>query len=267
MEYEIALTLCFAGALAGLLVGLIGSGIGPIVVPLMIFILPLEGIPQEICIRMAIATSLTIILVTTSISSLFHWKNCTINKKLFWSLLPGSLCGAIIGGIIVIFLKISILKFVFSILLLLLGMKLLIKNNRRKKAIIHTKPSHMKNFFSSGFIAIISNMLGISDGVLMVPFLEKCCSNMLECVGTATILIIPVSFVGLIPLMVTSIGIKNLPIENIGYISVSALLFIAIPSILFSIIGIQLAKKINENIIRIIFSSFVIITGFRMLFH
>ena len=62
MEYLIYLCL---GAMAGLASGLFGIGGGNIIVPILVIVLSVRGIPADISTHIAIATSLASIILTS----------------------------------------------------------------------------------------------------------------------------------------------------------------------------------------------------------
>jgi uncharacterized protein len=262
MVYHLDIIYFLAGAIGGLLIGLIGAGIGAIIVPTMIFCLSGIGIAGVIAMHIAICTSLTTILVTSLFSMLLHYKNKSINWPLFYRLLPGSVVGAIIGiGVIIIFAS-QTLKIIFSIFLLLLGLQMIINFKPCAKKIWPTYPVA---FSISGIIAFFSNVIGISDGMFTIPFLKRYHVTMVEAIATATALIIPVSSVGATSLFIKGIFDPNLPALCFGYIYIPAFIAILLGSLIFSRIGIRLAKFVPETFLRNLFAISVICASITML--
>ena len=71
MSLQYIFILLFSGACAGFLSGLIGIGGGFIVVPLLMYVLPHMGISPDMVMKMAISTSMAV-MIPTSIASLVH---------------------------------------------------------------------------------------------------------------------------------------------------------------------------------------------------
>ncbi len=69
VSYELIGLLSGLGAVGGVLAGLLGIGGGLLVVPAAYFLLPKAGIPQEFAMQMALATSLSTIIVTSGSSA------------------------------------------------------------------------------------------------------------------------------------------------------------------------------------------------------
>ena len=64
---------CLAGGvIAGLLAGMLGIGGGLVIVPLLIYLLPVLGVPPDLVVQMAVATSLATIIMTTLSSARSH---------------------------------------------------------------------------------------------------------------------------------------------------------------------------------------------------
>ena len=114
-------------------------------------------------------------------------------------------------------------------------------------------------------IATFSNLLGVSDGLLLIPYLKRQNINMRCAVGTATALVIPVCFMGLLPLLFAGMHDVTLPSHCLSYIYLPAFFMIGIMSTIFSVVGVSLGKKIPEVFLKSIFGYGLIIMGFRML--
>src|SRR3990167_7816039 len=254
---------CSIGAIGGIFMGLIGTGIGPIAVPMLIILLPFVGVNKTIVAPMAVATSLMAILLATIVSSILHFKNNKIDLNLFLSLLPGSLLGGVLGSGLIILIPTYLISLVFCILLLFIGLKMCLNINKK---ITSSLPNHKKIFLYSAGIGCVCNMLGVSDGILMVPFLNRYNIPIQIAIGTAAALVIPVSLIGLIVLVIEGIASSYLPAYSLGYIYFPALFFIGLTGCLFAVVGIILSKNISEQILRKIFGFIMIGLSIKMIF-
>ena len=73
------LIACMAlGSVVGFLAGLLGIGGGLIIVPALVYLLPLVGVSNEVIMPMALATSLGAIVITSSSAALAHHKKKNI---------------------------------------------------------------------------------------------------------------------------------------------------------------------------------------------
>lgn len=263
MVTNVYIIYCLAGALGGLFMGLIGVGIGPIVVPTLAYILPKIGVDNNITMKIAIMTSLTVILANTFFLSYIHKKNNNINYKIFFQLLPGSIIGAICGSLMIAVYPTSIMKMIFGILLIFVSLFTILSKNLK---VINIWPSFPKLFIMSFIIATISNLLGVSDGLLMVPFLKRYNVKLTQSIGTAIALVFPVSLAGAIPLFLIGLKDPNLPRESISYLYIPAFIFIISVSIFSSFFGTYIAKKIPEYYLKNIFCFAISLIGLKMLF-
>ena len=241
---------CITGIIGGILMGLVGFGIGPIAVPCVALTLSWIGISKNILMQIAIATSLSVIVTNTFFTTLFHKNNNNINLNIFYKLLPGSLIGALLGSLIVIHLPEFILKQIFAIILIIITFIHLSKKN---ELITFESLDSKKLFIYSVLIAVVSNLIGVSDGILMVPFLTKCNLNIKESIGTATALVLPVSLMGLIPLIIFGFKCTTLPSHSFGYIYLPAFIIIALTSIKFSYWAIKFSKFLSDKTLKNIF--------------
>ncbi len=111
------LPLILLGFLAGIVSSIFGIGGGVIIVPILdqVFHLPL---------LQSIAVSLAVIVPTTLFGSWIHRNTAQLNKEHFLALLPAALIGAVLGGYIALHSPPILLRYLFSIILLLSAYKM-----------------------------------------------------------------------------------------------------------------------------------------------
>ena len=258
------LIYCLTGIFGGVLMGLVGFGIGPIAVPAIALTLDSLGTNKDIVMQIAIATSLSIIVLNTFFTAMFHKKNNNINFDMYKRLLPGSLIGAIFGSILVIFAPTFLLKYIFAIILIVITCAHFFRrHNSNKKSI----PNSIKLFIYAFFIAMLSNLIGVSDGILMIPFLTRYDINIKESIGTATALVLPVSFIGLILFVIFGSNHTNLPPYSIGFIYTPAVLIIAPLSIICSYYSVKISKCLSDKLISNMFCIIIVGISLTVMFN
>ena len=248
--------LLFVSLAVGVLSGLFGVGGGFLMTPFLIFmgIPPVYAVPNEV----------NNILATSVSGSLTHWYKQTLDYKMGLMIVSGGVAGTILGIMTFTFFaeigKISlIISLLYMYLLAIVGTLMLIdgyrERNRLKKKIVAKQKLHEHNWFQGlpfrirfhksklyesaitpillglvvGFVAA---MMGIGGAFLMVP-------AMIYIVG------MPVKLIPGTSLFVTifiSAIVTILHSFNYGSID----LFLVIPLILGSIVGVQLGQKVGQ---------------------
>ncbi|MFT5003037.1 MAG: putative membrane protein YfcA, partial [Flavobacteriales bacterium] len=90
---------CIAlGSLVGFLAGLLGIGGGLIIVPALVYLLPLVGVSHEVVMPMALGTSLGAIVITSTVAALAHHRQKNIPWQLARQLMVLVALGALIGA-------------------------------------------------------------------------------------------------------------------------------------------------------------------------
>ncbi len=116
MKFLIAGTI---GLVSGVISGLCGVGGGIIMVPAMVFLLKLDT-------KIAIGTSLAVIIPTAISGTVKHYNQGNVDLKIAALLIPTAILGAWLGAQFAESLPQATLKRVFGGLLLLVGVKMLI---------------------------------------------------------------------------------------------------------------------------------------------
>ena len=248
--------LLFLSLAVGILSGLFGVGGGFLMTPFLIFmgIPPVYAVPNEV----------NNILATSVSGSLTHWYKNTLDYKMGLLIVSGGVVGTIIGiTTFSYFSKIGKISLIISLLymylLAIVGTLMLIegikeKNRQKKKALIKQKLHdhnwlqglplrmrfHKSKLYESAIVPIflglivgfVASMMGIGGAFLMVP-------AMIYIVG------MPIKLIPGTSLFVTifiSAIVTILHAFNYGSID----LFLVIPLILGSIVGVQLGQKLGQ---------------------
>ena len=248
--------LLFLSLAVGVLSGLFGVGGGFLMTPFLIFmgIPPVYAVPNEV----------NNILATSVSGSLTHWYKNTLDYKMGLMIVSGGVAGTILGITTFTFFsdigKISIIiSLLYMYLLAMVGTLMLIQSYRekvllRKKTSIKQKlhehnwlqglPIRMRfpksKLYESALtpillglvVGFVAAMMGIGGAFLMVP-------AMIYIVG------MPVKLIPGTSLFVTifiSAIVTILHAFNYGSID----LFLVIPLILGSIVGVQLGQKLGQ---------------------
>ena len=245
--------LLFLSLLVGVLSGLFGVGGGFLMTPFLIFmgIPPVYAVPNEV----------NNILATSVSGSLTHWFKNTLDYKMGFMIMCGGIIGTTLGMTTFSYFssigKIStIISLLYMYLLAIVGTLMLIdtlKESRKKVKI--KKKLHEHNWFQglpfrmrfpksklyeSAFtpillglvVGFVASMMGIGGAFLMVP-------AMIYIVG------MPVKLIPGTSLFVTifiSAIVTILHAFNYGSID----LFLVVPLIFGSIIGVQLGQKLGQ---------------------
>jgi uncharacterized membrane protein YfcA len=254
---------CIAlGSIVGFLAGLLGIGGGLIIVPALVYLLPLLGVHSDIVMPIALATSLGSIVITSSSAALAHHRNNNIDWALAKPFIMVVALGALLGAFIAHFLTTQALTSFFAYMVMLLALYMLfsIASTRERQL-----PSKLVLQFIGGLTGIVASLLGIAGGAILVPTLTYFGLSIRKSIGIATVCGVMVALFGSIGYIITGLGQVNLPTWSIGYIYLPALVGIIISSALFAPLGVKYATKLPVKTLKRFFAVFLIFVAIKML--
>ncbi|MDP1774357.1 MAG: sulfite exporter TauE/SafE family protein, partial [Methylobacter sp.] len=239
------------GAAAGLMAGLFGVGGGLIIVPVLAMLFAAQGFPAELVMIMSVATSLATIILTSVFSVLAHHRLNSVLWPKVLALGPGIMVGAALGSVIADHISGSLLRFIFTVYLLVVGvqMALQIKPKTGQK-----QPSRELDWGVSGIMGLLASLLGIGGGTLIVPFLVHFQTPMRNAVAVASACGLPIAVVGTIGYALLGKDVLQLPEWSLGYIYIPAFLGIVLTSTYTAPIGAKLAHKLPAEKLKRYFS-------------
>lgn len=251
------------GGCAGAMAGLLGIGGGLVVVPALVLIFShMDTVPSDAIMHMAAGTSLAVMVLTSQASVRAHIHFGRILWNVFRKLLPGVVVGTICGAIFADLLNNAVLKFLFGLFLLTIGVRMLLvlKPKRRPgfppQAIVH---------LISFFIGMKSGLFGVGGGALTVPFLTRSRIPMRNTAGISSLVSFTVALMGTVSFIATGYNQPGLPQWATGYVYWPAVVFIAIPSMLLAPMGAKYTYRLSIKLLKRLFAVFLVLTGINML--
>ncbi|MCJ8317796.1 sulfite exporter TauE/SafE family protein [Idiomarina sp.] len=255
--------LCIGGgAVAGLLAGMLGIGGGLVIVPLLIYLLPIIGVPPELVVPSAIATSLATVCMTTASASRSHAKHGLMEKFWLVRVLPGLSIGAMTGAYLVTVIDPDWLKRIFSIVLIALAARMVLPQKTGEPM---TSVSKRLVALGSYIIGTISGLVGIGGGALTVPFLTKMRLPVRQAIAISSLgsFIIGCSSV---VMFIANGWLSGKATGAFGLIHIPAWIGISVASVLMAPLGAKLAHKLPVKQLQRVFAAFLIIVAVQLIF-
>jgi len=262
-----------AGAFAGLLAGLFGIGGGMIIVPALIYIFKMQGIPQSALTHIGIGTSLATIIVTSISSLLAHNSQGAVNWNVWKRMSPGLISGSLIGAGIASFIQGNSLQAIIGVGAFLVGIKMLFMTNKGIEENDFSKlPSPIGQTALGGFIGLISAIFGIGGGTLTVPLLSNYGLKIQNAVGTSAACGLPIASAGALGFLVfgqfIDVDIKEtLPNGVFGFIHIYAFVCVSVASFFIAPIGAKFAHKLPAATLKKSFAILLLIVGIKLVLN
>ncbi|MDD2770344.1 MAG: sulfite exporter TauE/SafE family protein [Methylococcus sp.] len=262
MYTTLAFYLAF-GAVAGLASGMFGIGGGAIIVPFLVWIFPGQGVPEDILMIMAVATSLATIVVTSISSVRAHHRRGAVVWPLVWRLVPGIALGTVAGSIVADQLPTQQFKQLFAAFLMAVAVQVYLGRREEKPG---EAAISLAMLTGGGLgIGVLSALFGIGGGSITVPFLLRCRQNIRHAVAISSACGFPIAVVGTLSYIVLGWAHPSLPGYSLGYIYWPAFLGIGAASVLTAPAGAALAHRLPMQGLKRLFAAVLFLLGARML--
>lgn len=251
-----------AGAFAGLLAGLFGVGGGLIMVPVLAFILPFQGVGPAILMQVAVGTSLAVISATSISSMLSHHRRGGVLWPAFLALAPGLAAGALAGAFVAHLTPGPVLQRIVGVGALLVAVQMFFDLKPPGSGRLPGAPAL---FGAGGVIGALSALIGIGGGSLTVPFLAWRGVEMRRAVGTSAACGVPIAWAGAIGFVVAGWDVAGRPAPSLGYVSLFAFAGLAVASVLAAPLGARLAHALPPRTLKRAFAALLVIIGVALL--
>lgn len=252
----IVVALLVIGAFTGFMAGLLGVGGGMMLVPFMVFLFTLSKFPQELVMKMALATALTTILFTSIGSVRAHHKGGKVRWDLARPMGVGCFIGTFLGANFASALKSSWLEMFFAVFVGYSAIKMF---RATKPTPSRQVPGNAVLGLVGSAIGFISSLVGAGGGFITTPFLVWCNVTMHQAIGTSAALGFPIAAGGLIGYVLAGFSLTGLPAWSVGYIYLPALAACALASMITAPLGARTGHAMNVAALKKAFGALLLV--------
>ncbi|TDQ49396.1 sulfite exporter TauE/SafE family protein [Permianibacter aggregans] len=247
------------GALAGIMAGLLGVGGGMIMVPALLWLLPMAGVADGHLMQTALGTSLAAIIITSIASLRAHQRRNAIRWPVVRWLAPGVVAGALLAGAIAAWLSSDLLILIFALFALIIALR-----------IVFARPVHVvsapANFCWPAWglgIGTASGLVGIGGGSLTVPLLLHYGFPITQAIGSSSAVGLPIAIGGTIAYIAAGPD-QHLNTGLAGFVYLPAVLCLSLASWFTAPFGAKLAHRWPAARLKKIFALFLLIVSARL---
>jgi len=251
-------TLLAVGGLSGLSAGLFGVGGGSVMVPALYFAFDALGVPDDIVIHCAVATSSAVIVVNAARSVRSHDAHDAVDWDLLWprqfwqsyALWIG--VGAFLAAIwIAPRMSGQALTVLFAVVMSFVAMQFIF--GRPDWRLRDDIPGGVTRPIIGGGVGVLSSLMGIGGGSLTVPLMSMCGMPIHRAVGTASGFGFAIGLPATIGFIISGLSVEGRPAFSLGYVNVLGFLLIAITALLAIPLGTRLAHSLSQKRLKLIF--------------
>lgn len=251
------------GALVGFLAGLFGIGGGLIIVPVLVYLLPMAGVPNELVMSSALGTSFATIVITGFSSAQRHHKLGNIQWDAVKILAPVIMVSVFISGLFIGKLDKAIASKIFACLVVYLAAKMVISIKPREVTKTLTKTACV---IGGILIGIASSAAGIGGGGFIVPFLNSRGVDMRKAIGSSAFCGMLLGLSGMFSFIVGGWNVTNMPEFSLGYVYLPAVVGITLTSFFTSKLGATTTNKLPVPVLKRYFAALLVVIAIDMCF-
>lgn len=236
--------LCLlVGAVAGFFAGLFGIGGGLMIVPVLVYLLLMVGVPEPLLMSTALGTSFATIVITGFSSAQRHHKLGNVVWSAVKILAPSIMVSVFICGFFIGKLDRDISSKLFACLVVYLAVKMVLSIKPKTNKTV--KPLTTQSSIIGGIlIGMASSAAGIGGGGFIVPFLNSRGIDMKKAIGSSAFCGMLLGTSGMFSFMLSGWGNAAMPEYSLGYIYFPAVLCITATSFFTSKLGATATSKL-----------------------
>lgn len=263
-------TLLVTGVITGYAAGLFGIGGGSIMVPVLYFVFSFLGVPNDIIMHCAVATSSAVIIIGSLRSVRTHHQHGAVDWNLLWPGNPlkswglwiaiGALFAAWYLGKILSGNQLSI---IFGVVAFVISLQFIF--GRPNWKLRDSVPGGIARPIGGGGIGMVSSLMGIGGGALSVSLMLMCAVPIKRAIATASGIGAFISVPATIGWIISGWGVQGRPEFSLGYVNIIGFIFIALSLVFVVPYGARATHKMDQNKLRRVFGVFLLLVAINMI--
>lgn len=254
--------LTVVGLVAGVVAGLFGVGGGIIIVPALFYAFGLMDVSDAVRMHAAVATSLAIIVVTSTRSVLAHHRRGAVDIGVLRGFAPWIVAGAFGGALLARFVDGTVLTGLFGVFAVLIAARMAFF--RDVPPLTNQVPTGAARAGMGAGMGFVSSWMGIGGGVFGVIMLTLCGRSIHQAVGTAAGFGAAIGLPGALGFVLAGCNNAELPPLSLGYVNLAGFVLISVTAGLTTPVGAMLAHRLSKDMLSRIFAVVLAVLGLRM---
>ena len=244
--------LALLGLATGFLAGLLGIGGGMLIGPFMTLILSSVGVPADLAVKMAIATSMATIVFTSISSVRAHHQRGAVR----WDIVKGLAPGIVLGSLLASAGVFSLLKgaYLATFFALFVGFSATQMFLDKKPKPSRQMPQTTGQVAAGGVIGFLSGLVGAGGGFISVPFMIAHNVAIITAVATSAALGFPIALANTAGYVLSGHTVQGLPAHSLGFVWLPGLAVIACCSVMTAPWGAKMAHALPVARLKKIFA-------------
>ncbi len=265
LEPLLVVELALLGIVTGFLAGLLGIGGGMLMVPFVTIILSNRGVPADLSVKMAIATSMATILFTSMSSVWAQQRRGAVRWDVALRLAPGIVLGGLAASLgVFTLLRGTWLALFFAGFVAFSATRMLLEP---KSPPTRDMPRAAGQLAIGGLIGFLSGLVGAGGAFISVPFMTRHRVALHQAVATSAALGFPIALANVTGYIISGWNVSNLPGGSLGYLFLPALLVIAVASVSMAPLGVRAAHALPVQRLRRLFALLLYLLASYMLYR
>ena len=265
MELNLISFLMFivVGIAAGFLAGFVGVGGGIIMVPVLLEIFRRAGLPDELVVQAAMATSLSVAVFSVSSSIIRHRRQKSIRWELVRWLAPGSMLGGWLAAHLATRIPGQWLLWGLSGLMLLGAFRMF---NSSDVSSANEAPAAIWKIGLTGLgVGMVAGLSGLAGGIVLVPALGLILNvpgSLLAGTSSGTIIFSSLAAAAGYLLATPPVALGS---GFVGYVYLPLTLSLALGAVPSAQLGAWVNRRTNGNLFRKLFGILLLLVVVRLL--
>jgi len=236
------LALALLGSFAGFLAGLLGVGGALVMIPFLTYLLHHLNMSTDMSVKMAIATGMSTIVVTSLASTRAHHKASSVRWDLFKGLAPGLILGSVISGVwLFSIIKGTVLALLFGGFTAFSATQMLLDKKPKPS---RQMPSVWGQSVVGSVIGLVSGLVGAGGAFMSVPFMTWCNVPLRHAVGTSAALGFPIALVNALGYVVSGWSVTDTPPHSFGFVWLPGFFTICVCTVFTAPMGARFAQRL-----------------------